>query len=107
MFSLTMRFKLPADTDWSSIPDIMQERARTLYQGMPGLISKAFVYDPETREYGGNYVWETRDQLDAFLQSDVVAAATKKFGRPVYSIHRVAVYLDRGEVIVPAVTSKA
>jgi hypothetical protein len=54
MFTLTMRFTLPADTDWSKIPALMEDRARNLYINMPGLISKAFVYDPETREYGGN-----------------------------------------------------
>ena len=72
MFTLTMRFTLPADTDWSKIPALMQDRARNLYVNMPGLISKASVYDPDTREYGGNYLWERREQIDAFLKSDIV-----------------------------------
>src|SRR5207302_5058255 len=49
MFTLTMRFTLPEDTDWSTIPALMEDRARNLYVNMPGLISKAFVYDPDTR----------------------------------------------------------
>lgn len=56
MFTLTMRFTLPEDTDWSRIPALMEDPAWKLYSNMPGLISKAFVYDPETREYGGNYL---------------------------------------------------
>jgi len=44
----------------------MIDRAETLYRNLPGLVSKAFLYDPETREYGGNYVWETRRDLEAF-----------------------------------------
>jgi len=102
MFTLTMRFTLPKDTDWSQIPALMEDRARTLYINMPGLISKAFIYDPETREYGGNYLWETREQIDAFLKSDIVAGARKKFGEPTYRVHQVAAYLDRGKVYVPA-----
>ena len=43
MFTLTMRFTLPEDTDWSRIPALMEDRARSLYCNMPGLISKAFV----------------------------------------------------------------
>ncbi len=107
MFTLTMRFTLPADTDWSKIPALMEDRARNLYSNMPGLISKAFVYDPETREYGGNYLWERRDQIDAFLKSDIVAGAREKFGEPTYTVHRVAAYLDRGKVYVPAAASTA
>jgi hypothetical protein len=74
---------------------------------MPGLISKAFIYDPETREYGGNYLWERREQIDAFLKSDVVAEARQKFGEPTYRVHSVAAYLDRGKVYVPAAAAKA
>ena len=105
MFTLTMRFTLPEDTDWSKIPAIMEDRARQLYINMPGLISKAFVYDPDTREYGGNYLWERREQIDAFLKSDIVAGARKKFGEPSYQVHCVAAYLDRGKVYVPAAAS--
>jgi hypothetical protein len=107
MFTLTMRFTLPEDTDWSKIPAIMEDRARNLYLNMPGLISKAFVYDPDTREYGGNYLWERREQIDTFLKSDIVAGARQKFGEPTYRIHQVAAYLDRGKVYVPAASPTA
>ncbi len=105
MFTLSMRFTLPTDTDWSKIPALMEERARNLYINMPGLISKAFIYDPETREYGGNYLWERREQIDAFLNSDIGARARNKFGEPTCKVHRVAAYLDRGKVYVPATAS--
>jgi len=107
VFTLTMRSTLPEDTDWSKIPALMEERARHLYSNMPGLISKAFVYDPDTREYGGNYLWERRDQIDTFLKSEIVAGARERFGEPTYRVHRVAAYLDRGKVYVPASASTA
>lgn len=101
MYALTMRFTLPAGTDWAAIPALMEDRARTLYADMPGLISKAFVYDPQTRAYGGNYVWESRELIEAFLDSDLMTAARAKFGEPEYTVLPVAAYLDRGEVHVP------
>ena len=70
---------------------------------MPGLVSKAFLYDPNTREYGGNYVWETREQLNAFLKSEWFSAAKAKFGEPSVHIHPIAAYLERGRVHVPSI----
>lgn len=103
MFALTMRFRLPETTDWSTIPALMEDRARNLYADMPGLVSKAFVYDPGSREYGGNYVWESRRQIEDFLASDLVRQAKEKFGEPTaVHIHRVAVLLHRGEVMTAA-----
>ena len=107
MYALTMRFVLPESTDWSKIPALMEDRAQTLYRNMPGLISKAFIYDPVTREYGGNYVWESREAIDAFLASAIVAQAREKFGDPIFSVHPIAVYLDRGQVIVPTEAAPA
>src|SRR5258708_30762336 len=102
MFTLTMRFTLSEDTDWSKIPALMEDRARNLYKDMPGLISKAFIYDPETPEYGGNYLWERREQIDAFLKSDFVAGARQKFDEPTYRPLRSAAHLDPGKVYYPA-----
>ena len=101
MYALTMRFTLPEDTDWAKVPALMEERARTLYAEMPGLISKAFVYDPQTRAYGGNYVWESRELIEAFLDSDLITAAKAKFGEAEYTILPIAAYLERGKVHVP------
>jgi heme-degrading monooxygenase HmoA len=101
MHTSTIRFILPEDTDWNAIRALLRERAQ-MYVDMPGLISKAFLCDPASREYGGNYVWETREALDAFLHSDMFRRAVEKFGQPDVRIHEVAAYLDKGEVIVPA-----
>jgi hypothetical protein len=81
----------------------MVDRAENLYRKMPGLISKAFLYDPQTREYGGNFVWETREQLDAFLVSEVFLSAKAQFGEPSIRVHPIGVYLERGRVIVPSI----
>lgn len=102
MIASTIRYILPEDTDWDATRSLLQERA-TLYVGMPGLISKAFLFDPATREYGGNYVWENREALDSFLDSEMFKAAVKRFGKPEIRTHEVAVYLDRGTLHGPEV----
>ena len=100
MIASTIRYIFPEDTDWDATRKLLQERAG-MYVNMPGLISKAFLFDRETREYGGNYVWEDRASLDAFLNSEMFASAVARFGKPEIRIHEVAAYLDRGNVIVP------
>jgi hypothetical protein len=99
LYSLTVRFVLAKDADWSKIPERALDRAEKLYRNIPGLVSKAFVYEPGNREYGGNYVWETREQLDNFLKSDVWQQAKKMFGEPkIVQIHRVAAYVEHGRI---------
>lgn len=102
MIAATIRYVLPENTDWNATRSLMQERA-ALYLEMPGLISKAFVFDPKTREYGGNYVWENREALERFLDSEIFKGAVKRFGEPEIRTHEMAVYLDRGTLYGPEV----
>ena len=51
-----------------------------MYAGLPGLRSKAFVLDEGSGEFGGNYIWETRTALDAFLNSELFQGVVSKFG---------------------------
>lgn len=101
VIAATIHFTLGADTDWEAVRSLLGERAQ-LYVGVPGLVSKAFVYDPATSTYGGNYVWESRRALDDFLGSDIFAGARARFGEPRIGVYEVAAYLDRGEVVLPA-----
>ena len=99
MYALTVRFILKGSTDWSTIPDLMRQRAEILYRNIPGLVSKAFLYDPENREYGGNYVWRTKGDLEAFLSSEIFRAAKERLGEPkTLQVHRIEAYLDSGLV---------
>lgn len=103
MFALTMRFSVPEGADWDAIRKLAQSRA-PIYAEMPHLISKAFVVDEAGRQYGGNYVWETREAVEAFVDSDGLRATITKlgWGEPTWTIMEVAAYVDRGRVITPA-----
>jgi hypothetical protein len=59
-----------------------QEPAAPIIGATPGLISKTWIADPETSTYGGFYLWESREAIDAFMQSEIVRglAANPAFG---------------------------
>lgn len=79
MYALSVRFILPETTDWDAMRQLARDRA-PMYEALPGLVAKAFVLDPQTREYGGNYVWESVEALDAFLASDLFRGVVAKLG---------------------------
>ena len=58
---------------------LMKERAKQ-FQQLQGLRSKAFLLDTEQGEIGGNYVWETRESLTAYLHSDLYLEVVRKLG---------------------------
>jgi heme-degrading monooxygenase HmoA len=98
MVAACFRFVLPEGTDWKALRQMMKERAKAFHK-LPGLRSKAFLLDEGRREIGGNYVWETREALDAYLRSDLYLAVVRKVGEPQeLRIYEVAEYVDKAEV---------
>ena len=39
------------------------------YRQVPGLLQKYYVHYPETDEYGGVYVWDSEDSLQAWRET--------------------------------------
>jgi heme-degrading monooxygenase HmoA len=98
MIATTIRFILPNGTDWNAMSELMKQRA-ALYHNVRGLRSKAFVLNPETREYGGNYVWDDREAFNAFRDSELYLSAVKKLGEPrEVKIYEVPAYVDNASV---------
>ncbi len=94
MFAACFRFVLPEGTDWDAMRRLMKERAKQ-FSKLPGLRSKAFLLDVERREIGGNYVWETREALEAYLGSDLYRDVVRKIGEPKeLGIYEVPEYVD-------------
>ncbi|WP_242342330.1 DUF4865 family protein [Anaeromyxobacter terrae] len=101
MFATTIRFTLPADTDWERLRQIAIRRAFDLYRTMPGLRAKAFIFAPERSEYGGNYVWETQDDAEAFLRSDAWRTAISMYGEPRLERAEICAYIESGDLVFP------
>ena len=94
MLAACFRFAVPDGTDWSAIRNLMKERAKQ-FRKLPGLRSKAFLLDAGSREIGGNYVWETRESLDAYLRSDLYLNVVRTLGSPKeFRVYEVPEYVD-------------
>ncbi|HEY2865360.1 MAG TPA: YdhR family protein [Casimicrobiaceae bacterium] len=94
MFAACFRFAVSEGADWNALRGLMKERAKQ-FHNLPGLRSKAFLLDSDRREIGGNYVWNTRESLDAYLRSDLYLEVVRKLGEPKeLRIYEVPEYVD-------------
>ncbi len=101
MFATTTRFTMSPDTDWEEFRRLAVRRAFEAYRSVPGLRSKAFVYSPERGEYGGNYVWETQDDAEAFLRSELWRKTVALFGEPRTERWEISAYVEDGDLVFP------
>jgi hypothetical protein len=101
MFATTIRFTMPADTDWERLRQLAVRRAFEIYRAVPGLRSKAFIFAPERSEFGGNYVWETQDDAEAFLRSEAWRKARTLYGEPRIERSEVCAYVEVGDLVFP------
>lgn len=56
------------------------EAARVRFERMPGLRSKVFTLDSETREAVNVYVWDSEDAAKAFFTDDLIERVTGLYG---------------------------
>ncbi|MBX2817536.1 MAG: YdhR family protein [Saprospiraceae bacterium] len=50
-----------------------------LFQKIPGLLQKYYVKLDEPNQYGGIYIWESQESLDAFRASDLAASIPQAY----------------------------
>lgn len=55
-------------------------RRLPLYANYPGLVSKAFVYDPQLRRYGSHFVWASDEAADEFMAGTLLRQMVERFG---------------------------
>jgi hypothetical protein len=102
MFATTIRFTMPADTDWERVRQLAVRRAFEIYRTTPGLRSIAFVFAPERSEFGGNCVWETQDHAEAFLRSEAWRTALSLYGdQPRIEGAELCAYVEDGDLMFP------
>jgi heme-degrading monooxygenase HmoA len=71
------------------------ESARTRFEGMPGLRSKAFTFNAAKREATNFYVWESEDAAKAFFTDELLDRVTGLYGvRPTVEIVQIATLVD-------------
>ncbi len=102
MFATTIRYPLPTGTDWEVFRQLLVRRAFDTYRFVPGLRSVALVLSPERGEVGGNFVWETQDDAEAFLRSDAFRATLAQLGDPsVLERGEIGAYIGDGDLLFP------
>lgn len=103
MFATTIRFDLPDDTDWERLRQQAVHAAFDSFRAVPGLRAKAFVFSPERGEFGGNYVWETQDDAEAYLRSELWRSLVARFGAPRVERSEICAYVECGDLVFPDV----
>jgi hypothetical protein len=101
MFATTIRFTMPADTNWEGLRQLAIRRAFEIYRTIPGLRAKAFIFSPEQGQFGGNYLWETQDHAEAFLRSAAWQTAVSLYGEPHIERAEVCAYVEDGDLVFP------
>ena len=79
----------------AELREIFESSAPT-YRGMAGLRSKVYVIDEERGEFGGFYLWESREQLQRVQGSTAwVAAVRARYGiTPTIRVFAAPVTID-------------
>ena len=99
MFAASIIFILPSDTDWDAIRERAKDRAINVYAHLRGLRTKAFILNKDTNEYGGFYIFETKEALDSFINSDLITEAAKKLGEPKIHTYEIPAYIEDGKLL--------
>jgi heme-degrading monooxygenase HmoA len=79
MFGVLVRFQFGTDFNADKLRAIA-EKARGRFEGMPGLISKAFTIDAEQRAAVNFYVWESERKARDFFTTSMLEQVTGIYG---------------------------
>lgn len=94
MVGVIVTFRYGADFDAAKLREV-DEGARALFEGMPGLRSKVFTLNPEAREATNFYVWDAESAARQFFNEEMLARATGLYGvRPSVDFVEIAALVD-------------
>ena len=94
MIGVFVTFRYEDNFDEQAVRKIA-ETARTRFEGMPGLRSKAFTINPGKREATNFYVWDSEDAAKAFFTDDLLERVTGLYGvRPGVEFVQIATLVE-------------
>lgn len=79
MITVIVNFPAPEGATVESMRDAFKTTAPN-YEGLPGLIRKNYLFDPENGIGGGVYQWESREQAVAFYDEAWRKRIEDKYG---------------------------
>lgn len=96
MIGVLVTFHYEDGFDEQSVRNIAQA-ARSRFDGMPGLRSKAFTLNPGKREATNFYVWDSEDAARAFFSEALLERVTGLYGvRPGVEFVQIATLVENG-----------
>ena len=81
MITAIVNFPAPEGATLASITAAFSSTS-PMYEGLPGLIRKYYLFDPDSGIGGGVYLWENRSQAEAFYDETWRTRITEKYGVP-------------------------
>lgn len=81
-FVLLVRFKSPLSLE--EVEEVIDSRIDE-FRALNGLQQKYYLLEPGTQQYAGLYIWESKDDFDAYRDSELratIAKAYKTEGEP-------------------------
>ncbi len=81
MLAMQYSIRLASDFDEARLRQRVAQRGH-LFDNMPGLAHKAFLFNSERHLYAPFYVWYDHKKAREFLLGDIFADVTNSFGRP-------------------------
>ena len=94
MIGVVVTFRLGDNFDEQAVRKIA-ETARARFEGMPGLRSKAFTFNSETREATNFYLWDSEDAAKAFFTDQLLENLTGLYGvRPTVEMVQIAALVE-------------
>lgn len=90
-------FQYESDFDRERVTSVA-DKARGLFEGMPGLRFKFFTFDEEKKCARNFYVWETRDAAEAFFSDEMRSTVTDLYGvEPTIEFVEIAQFVDNSD----------
>jgi heme-degrading monooxygenase HmoA len=94
MIGVLVTFRYEGDFDEERVRKIA-ETAKGHFEGMPGLRTKAFTIDSESREVINFYIWDSADAASAFFTEELVdRVAALYHARPTIVFVRIAALVE-------------
>ena len=94
MIGVFVTFQFRDNFDEQAVRKIA-ETARTMFEGMPGLRSKAFTINSAKREAKNFYVWDSEDAARAFFTDALLERVTGLYGvRPSVEFVQIAALVE-------------
>ena len=91
MIAMQYTIRLAGDYDLHKVRERVIKR-KPLFDGLKGLLHKAYLFNESQAVYAPFYVWENDEAARAFLTSDLFRDLVDTFGRPRVRVWNVLAY---------------